>query len=202
MSLAGGSTSKRPKLFQPVICRAPVQAERTIPWARYPAEIGKSRDARTLSYQWVGGWGRRRPPPRMRVRKPLYPARTSRAINSRVIDRRCRDQHGETDRPDQRHRSLARWLARSAVIVLLRAAAANISPTYDRARIVPTTHTAFAHLAASPYLTVMPNSECPWVWLSHGLGWVGSGWVEIFQFFVGWVVSTIAKVLKYLKGLC
>jgi len=112
MSLAGGSTSKRPKLFQPVICRAPVQAERTIPWARYPGEIGKSRDARTFSYLWVGGWGRRRPPPRMRVRKPLYPARTSRAINSRVIDRRCRDQHGETDRPDQRHRSLARSLAR------------------------------------------------------------------------------------------
>jgi len=184
MSLAGGSTSKRPKLFQPVICRAPVQAERTIPWARYPGEIGKSRDARTFLYLWVGSWGRRRPPPRMRVRKPLYPARTSRAINSRVIDRRCRDQHGETDRPDQRHRSLARWLARSAVIVLLRAAAANISPTYDRARIVPTTHTAFSHLAATPppYLTVMPNSE-----LSMGLvdPWVGLGWVEIFSF--SWV---------------
>ena len=26
--------------------------------------------------------------------------------------------------------------------------------------------------------------------------WVGLGWVEIFQFFVGWVGSTIAKVLK------
>ena len=29
--------------------------------------------------------------------------------------------------------------------------------------------------------------------------WVGSGWVEIFQFLVGWVGSTIAKVLKSLK---
>jgi len=30
----------------------------------------------------------------------------------------------------------------------------------------------------------------------HGLGWVGSGWVEIFQFFVGWVGFTTAKALK------
>jgi len=29
-----------------------------------------------------------------------------------------------------------------------------------------------------------------------GLGWVGSGWIEIFQFLVGWVGSTTAKVLK------
>jgi len=37
----------------------------------------------------------------------------------------------------------------------------------------------------------------------HGLGWpmglVGLGWVEIFQFLVGWVGSTIAKVLKIWK---
>jgi len=33
----------------------------------------------------------------------------------------------------------------------------------------------------------------PWV----GLDWVG--WVEIFQFLVGWVGSTIAKVLKFRK---
>jgi len=26
--------------------------------------------------------------------------------------------------------------------------------------------------------------------------WVGLGWVEIFQFLVGWVGSTTAKVLK------
>ena len=32
--------------------------------------------------------------------------------------------------------------------------------------------------------------------LTHGLGWVGLGWVEIFQFLVGWVGSTIAEVLK------
>jgi len=37
----------------------------------------------------------------------------------------------------------------------------------------------------------------PWVVLTHGLGWVGSRWVEIFQFLVGWVGSTIAKVLKF-----
>jgi len=32
----------------------------------------------------------------------------------------------------------------------------------------------------------------PWV----GLGWFGLGRVEIFQFLVGWVGSTTAKVLK------
>jgi len=32
--------------------------------------------------------------------------------------------------------------------------------------------------------------SCPRVELTHGLGWV-----EIFQFVVGWVVSTIAKKL-------
>ena len=36
------------------------------------------------------------------------------------------------------------------------------------------------------------SQSCPWDGLTHGLGWVGSGWVEIFQFLVGWV----AKVLK------
>ena len=39
------------------------------------------------------------------------------------------------------------------------------------------------------------EQSCPWVGLNHGLGWVGSGWVEIFQFLVGWVGSTIAKVV-------
>jgi len=38
--------------------------------------------------------------------------------------------------------------------------------------------------------------SCPWVGLTHGLGCIGSGWVEIFQFLVGWVGSTTAKVLK------
>ena len=28
------------------------------------------------------------------------------------------------------------------------------------------------------------------------MGWVELGWVEIFQFFVGWVGSTAVKVLK------
>jgi len=31
------------------------------------------------------------------------------------------------------------------------------------------------------------QNSCPWVGLTHGLGWLGSGWVEIFQFLVGWV---------------
>ena len=34
-----------------------------------------------------------------------------------------------------------------------------------------------------------------WVDLRVGLGWVGLDWVEIFRFLVGWVGSTIAKVL-------
>ena len=38
------------------------------------------------------------------------------------------------------------------------------------------------------------RQSCPWVGLTHGLGWV-----EIFQFLVGWVGSTITKVLKILK---
>jgi len=28
-----------------------------------------------------------------------------------------------------------------------------------------------------------------WVGLTHGLGWIGSSWVKIFQFLVGWVGS-------------
>jgi len=31
------------------------------------------------------------------------------------------------------------------------------------------------------------GQSCPWVGLTHGLGLVGSGWIEIFQFLVGWV---------------
>ena len=30
----------------------------------------------------------------------------------------------------------------------------------------------------------------------HGLGWVGLGWVKIFQSLVGWVGSITEKVLK------
>ena len=30
----------------------------------------------------------------------------------------------------------------------------------------------------------------------QGLGWVGLGWVEIFQSLVGWVGPNVAKVLK------
>jgi len=33
--------------------------------------------------------------------------------------------------------------------------------------------------------------SCSWVGLTHG-----SGWVEIFQFLVGWVGSTIEKALQ------
>jgi len=34
--------------------------------------------------------------------------------------------------------------------------------------------------------------SCPWVGLTHGLGWV-----KIFHLLVGWVGSTTAKVLKF-----
>jgi len=44
------------------------------------------------------------------------------------------------------------------------------------------------------YRSDVPRSEtiripqsCPWVGLTHGLGLVGSGWIEIFQFLVGWI---------------
>ena len=34
--------------------------------------------------------------------------------------------------------------------------------------------------------SVVTSQSCPWVGLTHRLGWVGSGWVEIFQLLVGW----------------
>ena len=46
------------------------------------------------------------------------------------------------------------------------------------------------------------TQSCPWVGLTHGLGSIGSGWVEIFQFLVGCIGligSTIAKVLNFWK---
>ena len=33
-----------------------------------------------------------------------------------------------------------------------------------------------------------------WVDPRVGLGWVGSGWVEIFSFLVGWVGSWVGKI--------
>jgi len=33
--------------------------------------------------------------------------------------------------------------------------------------------------------------SCPWVGLTHGLGWVRSGWVEVFQILLGWVGSNL-----------
>ena len=48
-------------------------------------------------------------------------------------------------------------------------------------------------------LNTQVGQSCPWVGLTHGLGWVGLGqdfwffcWVEL-----GWVGSTRAKVLKF-----
>ena len=35
----------------------------------------------------------------------------------------------------------------------------------------------------------------------HGLGCVRLGWVEIFQFLVGWIGSTIAEVLKKIERI-
>jgi len=43
---------------------------------------------------------------------------------------------------------------------------------------------------------VKVQQSCPWFGLTHWLGWIGLGWVEIFQFLVGWVGSTTPKVLK------
>jgi len=42
-----------------------------------------------------------------------------------------------------------------------------------------------------------PPQNCPWVGLTNGFGWAALGWVEIFQLFVVWVGSSIAKVLKF-----
>ena len=39
------------------------------------------------------------------------------------------------------------------------------------------------------------KQSCPRVGLTY-LGWIGLGWVEIFQFLVGTIGSTIAKVLE------
>ena len=44
----------------------------------------------------------------------------------------------------------------------------------------------FPHHAHDPQRL---SQSCPWVGLTHGLGWV-----EIFQFLVGWVGSTMAEV--------
>ena len=38
---------------------------------------------------------------------------------------------------------------------------------------------------------ILVYQSCSWVGLTYGLGWV-----EIFQFLLGWVGSTVAKVLK------
>jgi len=46
-----------------------------------------------------------------------------------------------------------------------------------------------------------PDQSCPWVGLTHGLGWVGLVWVGLGRDFsvfggLGWIGSTTAKVLK------
>jgi len=46
------------------------------------------------------------------------------------------------------------------------------------------------------------DQSCPWVGLTHGLGWAGLGWVGLSRDFsvfggLGWVGSTAAKVLKF-----
>ena len=49
------------------------------------------------------------------------------------------------------------------------------------------------------------TQSCPWVGSIHGLGWVGSGWVEIFQLAVGWVglgrIATQTNIFYYCGGL-
>jgi len=59
------------------------------------------------------------------------------------------------------------------------------------------------------YRSDVPRSEtiripqsCPWVGLTHGLGFVGSGWIEIFQFLVGWIgLGRVGSVSYSADGL-
>jgi len=52
-------------------------------------------------------------------------------------------------------------------------------------------------IAAGVKTTFLPELSMVWIDPSIGLCWV-----EIFQYLVGWLGSTIAKVLKNLKRLC
>ena len=70
-------------------------------------------------------------------------------------------------------------LVRAAVPVVL--VKQGISPTAAK-RYAPFVQ---GRIKTKPNL--MLHQRCPWVGLTHGLGWFGSGWVEIFQFLVGWV---------------
>jgi len=56
------------------------------------------------------------------------------------------------------------------------------------ATAIPEPHHLVPHLNPSdlPFWYRLTQS-CPWVGLTHGLCWVGSGWVENFLFLVGWV---------------
>jgi len=61
---------------------------------------------------------------------------------------------------------------------------------YDNGKIVVryfANRAACLELYANVYRSRNVTQSCPWVGLTRGLGWVGSGWVEIFQFLVGWV---------------
>ena len=57
-------------------------------------------------------------------------------------------------------------------------------------------HSAIASTRAGTVSRGNKNQSCPWVGLTHGLVWIGLRWVEIFQFLVGWIGSTEAKLLK------
>jgi len=48
--------------------------------------------------------------------------------------------------------------------------------------------------------TCGPVQSCPWVGLTHGLGWVGSNFSSFWSVGFGWV--HYSKSTKILKGLC
>ena len=47
---------------------------------------------------------------------------------------------------------------------------------------------SLATALASNYISL--DQSCPWVGLTHGLGWVWSGWVEIYQLLYALAVLT------------
>ena len=61
----------------------------------------------------------------------------------------------------------------------------------------------FVGILKHAYTCMSVYQSCPWVGLTHWLGWVGSGWVKIFQFSVGWVGFTnISNFFSVLWAQC
>jgi len=58
------------------------------------------------------------------------------------------------------------------------------------------------HVDTDTHIGPTLHQSCPWVGLTHGLGWVVSGWVEIFSVFGGLDWVHYSKRTKNLKGSC